>query len=65
MKYIKYITSVFEIQNTKYFYRASKIQNTKYIECISNTYFKYLYFKYYTTLFVRHNANEWCNISIE
>ena len=27
-----------------------QIQNTKYIACISNTYLKYLYLKYFTTL---------------
>ena len=27
-----------------------KIQNTKYFKSILNTYFKYMYFKYYTTL---------------
>jgi len=29
-----------------------EIQNTKCMQCILNTYFKYLYFKYFTTLWV-------------
>ena len=43
---------VFEIQNTKYILFATKIQNTKYMQCILNMYFKYLYFKYFTTLVI-------------
>ena len=43
---------VFEIQNTKYILSATKIQNTKYVQCILNTYFKYLYFKYFTALII-------------
>ena len=40
------------IWNTKYILSATKIQNTKYMQCILNTYFKYLYFKYFTTLLI-------------
>lgn len=42
--YLKY-----KIQNT--LKKCGKLQNTKYI-CISNTYFKYMYFKYCPALIV-------------
>ena len=35
-----------------------QIQNTKYIACISNTYFKYLYLKYFTTLLNRRSPTD-------
>ena len=38
------------IWNTKYKIHFVSNQNTKYMQCILNTYFKYLYFKYFTTL---------------
>jgi len=48
------------IWNTKYILLATKIQNTEYMQCILNTYFKYLYFKYFTTL-LSHGLAPWCN----
>jgi len=42
--------TVIQIQNTQDC--VFEIQNTKYVQCILNTYFKYLYFKYFTTLII-------------
>ena len=50
--------------NTKYISNLAKIQNTKYLPSISSTHFKYLYFKYFTTLASSDNVPWSVNIRV-
>jgi len=46
--YLEYVNTVYFVFKYKIHFEFAS--NTKYIACISNTYLKYLYLKYFTTM---------------
>ena len=48
--YLKYVNTVYFVFKYKIQINFEFASNTKYIACISNTYLKYLFLKYFTTL---------------